>query len=51
MENKVKQKFSSYPDRIKPKMRYLRNLIYEVAEATEGVGEIEETLKWGNLPM
>lgn len=47
MENEVKQKFSSYPDRIKPKMESLRDLIYEVAQATEGVGELEETLKWG----
>lgn len=47
MENEVKQKFSSYPDRVKPKMQRLRNLIFEVAQATEGVGELEETLKWG----
>lgn len=47
MENEVKQKFSSYPDQIKPKMESLRNLIYEVAQTTEGVGELEETLKWG----
>ncbi len=47
MENDVEQKFSSYPDRIKPKMQSLRNLIYQVAQATEGVGELEETLKWG----
>lgn len=47
MENKVKQKFSSYPDRIKPKMESLRDLIYEAAKNTEGVGELEETLKWG----
>lgn len=35
-----------YPDHIKPKMHALRDLIYEVASSTEGVGEIEETLKW-----
>lgn len=46
MENSVKQKFDSYPDHIKPKMERLRELIYEVAEATEDVGELEETLKW-----
>lgn len=28
------------------KMERLRALIYEVAEQTEGVGELEETLKW-----
>lgn len=47
MTGAVKQKFDSYPDHIKPKMERLRNLIYEVAKATEGVGELEETLKWG----
>jgi hypothetical protein len=47
MENKVQQKFSSYPDHIKPKMESLRDLIYEVAQTTEGVGKLKETLKWG----
>lgn len=47
MKNEVNQKFNSYPDDIKPKMENLRNLIYEVAKNTEGVGEIKETLKWG----
>ncbi|NGP89919.1 DUF1801 domain-containing protein [Fodinibius halophilus] len=47
MESEVKQKFSSYPDHIKPKMEALRKLILEVARSTEGVGELEETLKWG----
>lgn len=47
MKNAVKQKFNSYPNHIKPKMQSLRNLIYEVAKAADGVGELEETLKWG----
>jgi hypothetical protein len=47
MKNFVKQKFTSYPKHIKPKMESLRNLIYEVAKITDGVGELEETLKWG----
>lgn len=47
MEEVVRQKFSTYPDHIRPKMEQLRDLIYEVASATEGVGELEETLKWG----
>lgn len=47
MENVVAQKFDSYPDHVKPKMDSLRKLIYEVAEATDGVGKLEETLKWG----
>lgn len=47
MEKTVKQKFNSYPDHIKPKMESLRSLIYEVANGTDGTGELEETLKWG----
>ena len=47
MNVSVKEKFDSYPDHIKPKMIELRDLIYEVAEASEGVGELVETLKWG----
>ena len=47
MNNIVKQKFNSYPKHIRPKMESLRNLIYEAAKTTDGVGEIEETLKWG----
>lgn len=46
MENTVRQKFNSYPDHIKPKMENLRELIYDVAKNTDGVGELEETLKW-----
>jgi hypothetical protein len=42
----VKGKFEAYPEHVRPKMDRLRELIYEVAEQTEGVGEIEETLKW-----
>ena len=47
MKNVVKQKFNTYPGHVRPKMESLRNLIYEVAKITDGVGELEETLKWG----
>lgn len=47
MNPSVKDKFNSYPDHIKPKMEELRGLIYVVANSTEGVGVLEETLKWG----
>ena len=39
--------FKSYPQKIKTKLMFLRQLILETAASTEGVGEIEETLKWG----
>jgi hypothetical protein len=47
MTDAVKHKFESYPDDIRSKMIELRSLIYEVAESTDSVGTIEETLKWG----
>lgn len=47
MTIKLQQKFDSYPKHIKPLMLSLKNLILEVAANSDGVGEIEETLKWG----
>jgi hypothetical protein len=39
--------FSAYPKVLRPKLKALRRLILDTAAATEGVGELEETLKWG----
>ena len=39
--------FSAYPKPIKTKLLALRRLIFDTAEATNGVGRLEETLKWG----
>jgi hypothetical protein len=39
--------FDSYPQEVKTKLLFLRQLIFDTAEKIEGVGEIEETLKWG----
>ena len=39
--------FDSYPQEIKGKLMHLRQLIFDAAATMEGVGEIEETLKWG----
>lgn len=39
--------FAAYPKDIKPKLMFLRQLIFDVASRTDGVGELEETLKWG----
>lgn len=44
---KVQEKFDSYPKSIKPSLLYLRELIFKTASQTPGVGDIEETLKWG----
>lgn len=43
----VAEVFASYPKELKPKLLYLRQLILDVAAETEGVGKLEETLKWG----
>lgn len=39
--------FKAYPPTIREKLLALRKLILDTAAATDGVGEIEETLKWG----
>ena len=39
--------FDAYPEKVKPKLMFLRQLIFDVASRTDGVGELEETLKWG----
>ena len=39
--------FQAYPSAMRIKLLYLRQLILDTAASAEGVGEIEETLKWG----
>ena len=39
--------FDGYPNDIREKLLRLRELIFEVAAETPGVGTIEETLRWG----
>ncbi len=46
-DNKVATIFNTYPKEIKEKLLYLRELIFKTASKTKGVGELEETLKWG----
>jgi hypothetical protein len=43
----VAEVFESYPPKMREKLLFLRQLIFETAEETNGVGELEETLKWG----
>lgn len=47
MNPDVNDKFESYPRHIRPKLEFLRSLIFEVAANTPTVGKLEETLKWG----
>src|ERR1700720_2473107 len=39
--------FNAYPRPIKAKLLALRRLIFDTAKTTEGVGVLEEALKWG----
>lgn len=43
----VKEVFESYPAPMRVKLLILRELIFATAAATPGVGDLEETLKWG----
>ena len=43
----VAQAFAAYPPRMRRKLLALRQLIFDTAATTDGVGQIEETLKWG----
>ena len=39
--------FDAYPPEARSKLMALRELIFKTAAATDGVGELDETLKWG----
>lgn len=43
----VEAVFDAYPKPVKAGLRALRRLIFDTAKATDGVGALEETLKWG----
>lgn len=43
----VAKVFDAYPPAMRRKLFALRKLIFATAAATQGVGELEETLKWG----
>ena len=39
--------FSTYPKPVKQKLLALRQMIFDVAKKTPGVGKLEEALRWG----
>jgi len=43
----VKQAFDGFPPPVRERLLDLRQLIFDTAASTPGVGELEETLKWG----
>jgi hypothetical protein len=45
----VSDTFDGYPADIRARLLALRDLIYDVAAETDGVGQLEETLKWGQI--
>lgn len=46
-DRKVAEVFKEYPDAVREKLLALRELIFETAGSIDGVGNLEETLKWG----
>lgn len=44
---KVNDLFANYPDAVRGKLQFLRELVVETAAETAGIDELEETLKWG----
>jgi hypothetical protein len=47
VDPKVEAAFSRFPPIVQKKLLRIRKLIFDVAAETEGVGELEEALKWG----
>lgn len=47
VEETVETKFAAYGSSVRPAMLALRKLVRHVAKSSALVGEIEETLKWG----
>lgn len=43
----VEKVFNNYPEEIREKLMLLRKLVLEIAEETDGIKLLEETLKWG----
>ncbi|MFC7287676.1 DUF1801 domain-containing protein [Herminiimonas glaciei] len=47
MHHQVRAKFDTYPPEARRRLLALRELVFQTAENTSGVGELEESLKWG----
>src|ERR1700694_2233202 len=43
----VQAAFDGFPEPTRTRLMALRGLIFQTAAATEGVGPLQETLKWG----
>ncbi|WP_332688201.1 DUF1801 domain-containing protein [Devosia sp.] len=49
MNQTVAAVFDGYPEPLREQLLALRQLIQDTAAATDGVGPLEETLKWGQV--
>jgi hypothetical protein len=49
MDDRVKAVFDDYEPDTRERLLALRALIYETAAQTDGVGPLNETLKWGQI--
>ena len=49
MDADVAAVLDAYPPALRQRLMRLRSLIQETAAATDGVGPLEETLKWGEV--
>ena len=47
MNPAVAKVFATYPPKLRQRLLAVRRMIFEVAKQTEGVGKLQETLKWG----
>ena len=43
----VAEIFNAYPVHMRKKLMFLRQLVFDTASEIEGIGELEETVKWG----
>lgn len=49
MKSDVQAVLDSYPPEVKSKLLHIRQLIFDTAASLEDTGELEETLKWGEI--
>jgi hypothetical protein len=47
MNAAVGEVFAAYPPKLRKRLLAVRRVIFEIAKKTEGVGKLQETLKWG----
>ena len=47
----VEEKLTSYPNELSQRLCAVRTLIQNIAQTTEAIGTIEESLKWGQISL